>query len=73
MQICANSSPAVNSWPEDFDEPFSHGAPYLTIPRQEWLIIKLEAPDRAEGAGVGYIGLRIGKAGTKSVFRWRKR
>jgi hypothetical protein len=52
-----------------FREPFSHGAPYLTISRHEWLIIKLVSPDRAEGGGVSYIGLRIGKAGTRSVFR----
>jgi hypothetical protein len=52
-----------------FREPFSHGAPYLTISRHEWLIIELVPLDRAEGGGVSYIGLRIGKAGTRSVSR----
>jgi hypothetical protein len=52
-----------------FREPFSHGAPYLTISRHEWLIIKLVYPDRAEGGGVSYIGVTIGKAGTRSIFR----
>jgi hypothetical protein len=55
-----------------FREPFSHGAPYLTISRQEWRIMKLVWPDRAEGGGVSYIGLTIGKVGTKSFF-WRGR
>jgi hypothetical protein len=53
-----------------FREPFSHGAPYLTISRHEWLIIKLvPLDDRAQGGGVSYIALRIGKAGTRSIFR----
>jgi hypothetical protein len=53
-----------------FRAPFSHGAPYLTISRHEWRIIKLDAPtDRAEGGGVSYVGLTIGKAGTKSFLR----
>jgi hypothetical protein len=55
-----------------FREPFSHGAPYLTISRHEWLIIKWVEPDRAEGGGVSYIGLTIGKAGTRSIFRRHK-
>jgi hypothetical protein len=52
-----------------FQEPFSHGAPYLTIARHEWLILKLVWPDRAQGGGASYIGLTIGKAGTRSIFR----
>jgi hypothetical protein len=56
-----------------FREPFSHGAPYLTISRHEWKIIKLEPPDRAQGGGVSYVGLTIGKVGTKSFFRPRRR
>jgi hypothetical protein len=52
-----------------FREPHSHGVPSLTIRREEWPIIMLEPPDRAEGAGIGYVGLTIGKVGTKSLFR----
>jgi hypothetical protein len=52
-----------------FREPFSHGVPYRTISRHEWRILKLEPPDRATGGGVSYVGLTIGKAGTKSFFR----
>jgi len=55
-----------------FREPFSHGAPYLTISRHEWRIIKLEPPDRAAGGSVSYVGLTIGKVGTKSFFRYRR-
>jgi hypothetical protein len=51
-----------------FREPFSHGAPYLTISRHEWRIIKLGPPDRAEGGGVSYVGLTIGKVGTSHSF-----
>jgi hypothetical protein len=52
-----------------FGEPFLHGAPYLTISRHEWRIIELELPARAQGGGVSYVGLTIGKVGTKSFFR----
>jgi hypothetical protein len=52
-----------------FQEPCSHGSPYLTISRYEWLIIELKAPDRAEGAGVSYAGVTIGEVGTRSFFR----
>jgi hypothetical protein len=55
-----------------FREPFSHGAPYLTISRHEWKIIRLEPPDRAQGGGVSYVGLTIGRVGTKSFFRRRQ-
>jgi hypothetical protein len=55
-----------------FREPFSHGAPYTTISRHEWLVIKLVPPDHAQGGGVSYIGLTIGKAGTRSIFRRHK-
>jgi hypothetical protein len=55
-----------------FREPFSHGAPYLTISRHEWKIIRLEPPDRAQGGGVSYVGLTIGRVGTKSFFRRRR-
>jgi hypothetical protein len=51
-----------------FREPFSHGASYLTISRHEWRIIKVEWPDRATGGGVTYIGVTIGKPGTKRFF-----
>jgi hypothetical protein len=54
-----------------FREPFAPGAPYLTISRHEWRIIKLDLPDRAEGSDAGYVGLTIGKVGTKSLFRRR--
>jgi hypothetical protein len=52
-----------------FREPFSHGAPYLVISRNEWRIIKLEQPDRAAGGGISYIGVTIGEPGTKRLFR----
>jgi hypothetical protein len=52
-----------------FREPLSHGAPYLTISRHEWRVIELKLPDRAEGGGIGYVGLTIGKPGTKRLFR----
>jgi len=57
-----------------FREPFSHAAPYLTISRHEWRIIKItdEFLDRAEGGGVAYVGLTIGKPGTKRFLRRRK-
>jgi hypothetical protein len=55
-----------------FNEPFAHGAPYLTISRHEWLIINLQdqpiTPVRAEGNGISYIGITIGKPGTKRLF-----
>jgi hypothetical protein len=55
-----------------FREPFSHGAPYLTISRHEWRVIGLQLADRAgDGGGVSYVGLTIGKVGTKSLF-WRR-
>jgi hypothetical protein len=52
-----------------FREPLSHGAPYLTISRHEWRVIKLEPPDRAAGGGIAYAGLMIGKPGSKRLFR----
>jgi hypothetical protein len=52
-----------------FREPLSHGAPYLTISRHEWRVIELKLPDRAEGGGIGYVGLTIGKPGTKRLLR----
>jgi hypothetical protein len=56
-----------------FREPFSDGPPYRAIPCHEWRIIELVEPrDRAEGGGVAYIGLTIGKVGTKSIFGRRK-
>jgi hypothetical protein len=55
-----------------FREPLSHGAPYLTISRHEWRIIKFELPNRAVGGGISYIGLTIGKPGAKRFFRRRK-
>jgi hypothetical protein len=56
-----------------FAEPSSHGAPYLTISRHEWQILKLDpqGDQAARGGGVGYIGLTIGKPGTRSFFRRR--
>ena len=48
-------------------EPF--GGPYLTISRHEWQVLKLELPACAKGGGVSYIGLTIGKPGTKRLFR----
>jgi hypothetical protein len=55
-----------------FAEPHSHRAPYLTICRHEWRVIKLEPPEnRAAGGGVSYIGVTIGKPGTKRFLcRW---
>jgi hypothetical protein len=55
-----------------FREPFTHGAPYLTISRHEWRVLEVKLPDRAEGAGIGYVGLTIGKPGTKRLFRRSK-
>jgi hypothetical protein len=61
-----------------FREPFSHGAPYLTISRQEWRIIKLDPSNpggtyvaAAAGSGVAYVGLTIGRPGTKRFLRRR--
>jgi hypothetical protein len=54
-----------------FREPFLHGAPYLTISRLEWHVLEVKLPDRASGGGVSYVGLTIGKAGTKRLFRRR--
>jgi hypothetical protein len=54
-----------------FREPFAHGAPYLTISRHEWRIVKLDDPigsDRASGGGISYIAVTIGKPGTKRLF-----
>jgi hypothetical protein len=48
-----------------FREPFTHGAPYLTISRNEWRIIKLEPPSHATGGGVSYVGLTIGRPGAR--------
>jgi hypothetical protein len=54
-----------------FAEPYVHRAPYLTISRHAWRVIKLEAPEtRAAGGGISYIGVTIGKPGTKR-FLWR--
>jgi hypothetical protein len=57
-----------------FREPISHGAPYLTISQHEWRVIELQRPeyvdgDRAAGGGIAYVGLTIGKPGTKRLFR----
>jgi hypothetical protein len=52
-----------------FREPFAQGAPYLTISRHEWHVIRLEEFYGASGGGVTYIGLTIGRAGTKRFFR----
>jgi hypothetical protein len=60
----ANGEPIARG----FREPLSHGAPYLTISRHEWMVIKLEPPDRAAGGGIAYVGLMIGKPGTKRLF-----
>jgi hypothetical protein len=54
---------------QGFREPFAQGAPYLTISRHEWHVIRLEKLNGASGGGVTYIGLTIGKAGTKRFFR----
>jgi hypothetical protein len=53
-----------------FREPFAPRAPYVTIARHEWRVLELKTPDRAEGAGVGYAGVTIGKVGTKRFFQW---
>ena len=45
------------------------GAPYRTISPHEWRVIELKLPDRAEGCGIGYVGLTIGKPGTRRLFR----
>jgi hypothetical protein len=53
-----------------FREPFTPSAHYLTISRHEWRVLKLDAwSDRVEGGGVSYIGVTIGRAGTKRFFR----
>jgi hypothetical protein len=54
-----------------FREPFTYDTPYLTISRHQWRIISIpdDWSDRAEGAGVAYNGLAIGKPGTKGIFR----
>jgi hypothetical protein len=57
-----------------FREPFTHGAPYLTISRHEWHIIRLEeGSTRAVGNGVAYVGVTIGKPGTRRFLRRRGR
>jgi hypothetical protein len=57
-----------------FTEPSSPGAPYLTISRHEWQILKLnlQGGPAARGWGVGYVGLTIGKPGIRSFFRRRR-
>jgi hypothetical protein len=52
-----------------FRKPFALGAPYVTISRHEWHVLNLNELSDASAEGVGYVGLRIGKAGTKRFFR----
>ena len=52
-----------------FREPLSPGAPYRPISWHEWRVMELKLPDRAEGGGIGYVGLTIGKPGTRRLFR----
>jgi hypothetical protein len=54
-----------------YREPHVHGALEVTISRHEWRILRPTLPDRAEGAGIGYVGVMIGKPGTKRLFRRR--
>lgn len=50
--------------------PMAHGAPYLPIARSEWLILRLDIGDRsAEGEGIKYVGLTIGRPNTKLFFQ----
>jgi len=53
-----------------YRNPMVHGAPYLPIARSEWLILQLDI-DRssAEGEGIKYVGMTIGKSGTKRFFQ----
>ena len=43
----------------------------MTIARREWHVLELKPPNRAEGGGIGYVGLEIGKPGIKSFLRRR--
>jgi hypothetical protein len=51
-----------------FREPFSHGAPYLTISRHEWRVLKLEWPNRATGGGVSLHRADDREAGHEATF-----
>jgi hypothetical protein len=47
-----------------------HGAPYLPISRSEWLILHLDVQEgTAEGEGIKYVGMTIGRTGTKLFFQ----
>jgi len=50
--------------------PMVHDAPYLPITCSEWLILYLDINDGgAEGEGIKYAGITIGKARTKRLFQ----
>jgi hypothetical protein len=52
-----------------FREPFSHDAPYFTIPRHHWRVLQLErGSERAGGGGVAYAGITIGKPARNASF-----
>jgi hypothetical protein len=58
-----------------FRVPFSPGAPYLTISRQEWRVLNLLYPNHAVdgSSNYAYVGVTIGKPGTKRFLRQRAR
>ena len=53
-----------------YRSPMIHGAPYLPISRSEWLILHLDVQEgTAEGEGIKYVGMTIGRTGTKLFFQ----
>jgi hypothetical protein len=53
-----------------YRHPMIHDAPYLPVKCSEWRILRLDIDEgSAEGEGIKYVGMTIGKADTKHFFQ----